>query len=202
MSAAARQLMTSDEFLLWAERQEDKYELVDGVPVKKYGDAPELMANGRLNHARVIRNLSRHLGNRLAGGPCEVLTDAFSIRTSLRKQRRPDVFINCAEGEPDDLEARAPTVLFEVLSPTSEREDLFFKPQEYKRVSTVRQYVVVDPDRPLLKVWLRAEDGTWMDDAVAGLDQSLVIPSSGIELPLLDIYEGVRLIQTDLPTVG
>lgn len=199
---AVRKLMTADEFLLWCLEQEDTYELVDGVAVKKYGDEPELMANGRKNHARVIRNLTRHLGNRLAGGPCEVLTDAFSIRTSITKQRRPDVFVECARGEPDDLEARAPTVLFEVLSPTSERHDLFFKPDEYRRIGTVRQYVVVDPDRPLLKVWVRDDDGAWSDHALAGLHEALSIPSLGVALPVSEIYEGVDLLETDLPSVG
>lgn len=61
--------MDADEFLLWALEQEDKYELGDGVPIKKYGnDSPEMMANGRWRHALVISNVVRHLGNRLAGG--------------------------------------------------------------------------------------------------------------------------------------
>lgn len=202
MTAAARQLMSNEEFLLWAEQQEDPYELVDGIPKKKYGDEPELMANGRRNHAKVISNIGRHLGNRLAGGPCDVLGDNLSVRTGIRKQRRPDIVVECARGEPDDLEARAPTILFEVLSPTSDREDLFFKPQEYKRINTVQQYVVVDPDRPLLKVWSRGENGLWSDDAFAGLDQILSIPSLNVELPFAEIYDGVQLLETDLPSIG
>jgi Uma2 family endonuclease len=194
--------MSNDEFLLWAEQQEDKYELVDGLPVKKYGDEPELMANGRRNHAEVIANIAYALTSKLRGGPCKVLGDTFSVRTSLRKQRRPDILVECARGDRDDLEARAPTVLFEVLSLTSQREDLIFKPAEYKRIETVRQYVVVDPDRPLLQIWLKDEAGVWSDFPIASLDATLRLPSLGVDLLFTEIYEGVDLVETDLPSIG
>ncbi len=194
MPALARQLMTADEFLLWALEQEDKYELVDGVPVKKYGnDTPEMMANGRRNHAQVISNIHRHLGNRLAGGSCQTYTDVFSVRTSITKQRRPDVIVDCGRGGPDDLEATAPTVLFEVLSPNSRDEDLIVKPEEYKRITTLQQYVVVDPDRVRIKVWIRDADGRWSDHAITPPAETLPLPALGVELPLDEVYEGIEL---------
>jgi Uma2 family endonuclease len=185
--------MTADEFLLWDEQQEDKHELVDGIPVKKYGDTPELMANGRRNHAAIMSNIVRHLGNRLAGGPCQVLSDAFSVRTSTTKQRRPDVLVDCGRGSAQDMEAREPVVLFEVLSPTSHREDLIFKPEEYKRLPAVRHFIVAYQDEPLLKVWRRDPDGGWSDDYLQGLDAVLTLEALGTELPLSEIYEGVEL---------
>jgi Uma2 family endonuclease len=193
MSDAAPRLMSNEEFLLWDEQQEDKHELVDGLPVKKYGDEPELIANGRRNHARITMNLAFALRTRLSGGPCEVLTDAFSVRTSIRKQRRPDVLVDCDLGSGEDMEARRPVVLFEVLSPTSTREDLVIKPSEYKRIDSVRCYVVAYQDAPLLKVWVRAEDGGWSDDYLQGLDAVLPLEALGAELPLAEIYEGVEL---------
>ncbi len=195
MAEPARKLMTADEFLLWDLEQEDKHELVDGIPVKKYGnDTPEMMANGRRQHAQVISNIHYHLRRRLEGGPCEVFSDVFSVRTSITKQRRPDIIVECARGGPDDLEATEPRVLFEVLSPSSGREDLVIKPEEYKRLPTVGHYVVVDPDVALLKVWNRDADGRWSDEAVVGLDAVLALTALGVELPLAEIYDGMDLI--------
>lgn len=193
MSDAAVRPMSNEEFLLWDEQQEDKHELVDGMPVKKYGDEPELMANGRRSHAAIMSNLVFALRLRLRGGPCQVLTDAFSVRTSIRKQRRPDVLVDCGRGSAEDMEAREPVVLFEVLSPTSERMDLVFKPAEYKRLESVRHYIVAYQDAPLLKLWTRGEEGAWDDSFVEGLDAVLPLEALGVELPLAEIYEGVEL---------
>jgi Uma2 family endonuclease len=193
MTDAARRLMEADEFLLWCQTQEDSYELVDGVPVPKYRDSPEAMAGTTRNHARIATNIARHLGNRLSGGPCVALNDQLSVRTSARKLRRPDVVVECGIGSGDDLEVAEPTVLFEVLSPSSERDDLVWKPEEYKRLDSVQQYVAVYPDEALLKVWTREADGRWGDGMLAGLASTLVLPALGTELPLAEVYESVEL---------
>lgn len=190
---AARKRMTADEFLTWALDQEDKYELVDGLPVPKHL-GPEMMANGMRRHARVISNLVQALGRRLEGGPCEVYSDVFAVRTAINRQRRPDVIVDCGPGAEEDLEATAPTVLFEVLSPSSQRADLLIKPEEYKRIETVRQYVVIDPEVALARVWTRDADGRWSDDKIEGLIAVLDLPSLGCGLPMTEIYRGVRLL--------
>lgn len=202
MTDVARRLMTADDFLLWELEQADKHELVDGVPVAKYGEAPELMANGRRRHAEIISNLVGALRGRLRGGPCSVLTDAFSVRTSIRRQRRPDVFVDCGPRAGDDLEARGPVALFEVLSPTSGRDDLLIKPEEYKRLETARHYVVVDQAQAVLKVWERGADGGWSERVIEGLEAMLPLAALGIELPLAEIYEDVELDDASGEAVG
>jgi len=193
MSDAARQLMDVDEFLLWSLDQEDTYELIDGIPVLKHRDGPEGMAGTSLSHARLSSNLQFALRSRLRGGRCEVLSDAMSVRTSIRKARRPDVLVDCGRGRGSELEAPMPVVLFEILSPSSGKQDLIFKPEEYKRLPTMRQYVVVDSTAAVLKVWVRGEDGRWEDGLVEGLTAALDIPALSLQLPLEEIYENVDL---------
>ena len=86
-----------------------------------------------------------------------------------------------------------PVVLFEILSPSSGKQDLIFKPEEYKRLPTMRQYVVVDSTAAVLKVWVRGEDGRWEDGLVEGLTAALDIPALSLQLPLEEIYENVDL---------
>lgn len=117
----------------------------------------------------------------------------FSVRTSITKQRRPDVIVECGRNSGDDMEATAPTVLFEVLSPTSWKEDMFIKPEEYKRLATLRHYVVVDPEKVLIKICSRDADGRWGDDTVRPPEETLDLPALGVSLPLAEIYEGVDL---------
>lgn len=193
MTAAARKLMTADEFLVWALDQEETYELVDGVPIPKFRDAPEMMAGGTRAHAEVSTNILVALASRLRGSDCRAYNDDLAVRVSATRLRRPDVTVECGSGNPRDLEAAEPRVLFEVLSPSSERDDFFFKPEEYKRIDSVRQFVVVDPNAPVLKVWTRDQEGRWSDDSAVGLEATLDLPSLGIGLPLAEIYEGVQL---------
>lgn len=189
--SSAQKLMTVEAFFAWCETQEDTYELVDGVPVAKYRDSAEAMAGTTRDHARISSNLVFALRLRLRGGPCVALNDNLSVRTSTRKLRRPDVVVECGQGLGSDLEASEPTVLFEVLSRSSERNDLIWKPEEYKSIATVRHYVVVDPGAALLKVWTRDADGRWSDGIVEGLDAVLDLAAVEVELPMREIYEGV-----------
>lgn len=194
MSAAARKLMGNDEFLLWCENQEDSYELVDGVPVLKYWNGPEMMAGGNERHADVIGNVHAALRQRLRGKACRArLGDHLAVRTGIRKERRPDIYVDCGRGGPTNMNAVAPTVLFEVLSPSSDKEDLFRKPDEYKRLPTARCYVVIWPQLPLAKVWTRGMDDRWEDIDIEGLDAVIDLPAIGVSLPMAEIYEDVAL---------
>lgn len=191
MGEPARRLMTTDEFLVWCQDQEETYELVDGVPVLLWDNGPEMMAGPTRRHARVTGNIYTGLRTRLSGSGCTPYVDQLAVRISALRSRRPDVIVDCSPGEDDDLDAADPAVVFEVISPSSRRNDLYFKPQDYKGLDAVRVYVVVETDSPLLKVWRRDADGRWGDDFVSGAQSTLDLREIGTELPLADIYEGV-----------
>ncbi len=185
--------MENDEFLRWCETQEDSYELVDGVPVLKYWNGPEMMAGGTTRHADVIGNLYTALRARLRGGPCKAyMGDHLAVRTGIRRERRPDVYIDCQRARPTDLNAAAPTILFEVLSPSSDKDDLVRKPIEYKRLLSARQYIVVDPTTILVKTWTRIEGDHWSEELIDDLTASLDL-AVGITLPMTEIYEDIEL---------
>lgn len=58
--------MTADEFYAWGERQEERYELVDGFPVPQHG-----MAGASRRHDCITFNVLGELRNRLRGHPCQ-----------------------------------------------------------------------------------------------------------------------------------
>ena len=183
MSAALR-LMTADEFLTWCLDQEGKWELVDGVPI-------QMMAGASNFHDVVVVNLIGMLRERLRRGPCRAATADTAARMPRGNIRRPDVTVECAPPERNAFESRAPTVFFEVLSPSSHVYDLVKKPEEYKSVPTLRHFVVLDPAAPRATVWSR--DGeTWTSEEQTGLDAALDLPAIGASLPLAEIYEGLN----------
>ena len=190
---AARKLMTPDEFLAWCLDQEDTWELVNGVPVLKNDNGPELMAGATENHDQIVVNLIALLRNQLRGRPCRAKSADQAARMVRGNIRRPDVTIDCGPRNPDSLESSAPAVFFEVLSRSSRRIDFILKPDEYRRLPTLRHYVVLDSGAPVGRVWSRSEEGVWTDVGVEGLEATIDLPAVALSLAMRDVYEDVML---------
>src|ERR1700688_4532184 len=109
MAETQMRSMTPEEFYLWQLDQEERYELVEGVPV------PLRAMTGASNvHDVILVNCIIELGNRLRGTPCRAASADPALRPSIRSSRRPDVTVDCAPPEKTAYEARRPTVVVEV----------------------------------------------------------------------------------------
>lgn len=178
--------MTADAFLIWNLSQDQKYELVDGVPVPLHA---QLSATAR--HDMIVVNLICLLANRLAGTRFHPTTSALGLRTAMKRVRRPDVTIESAAGTPDSLEVREPVVVFEVLSPSNRPSEIVRKIEEYKRHPAIRHIVLVEPGEISVTRLSRSGDGTWTDTTYVDLADMLMLDPPGVELPLAEIYEGL-----------
>ncbi len=192
MSDAAVKLMTSDEFLLWRLDREGTWELIDGVPRLKFDNGPNMMAGGSRNHAYVAANILSVLRARLRGGPCRPVGSDLAVRVTPNGTRQPDVTIECGIGSGEDLEALEPTVLFEVLSPSTRGTDLIRKAEEYRNLPTARHIVMLERDRAVASLWTRS-GSDWRLDEVRTLDGVLELSAVGVSLTLAEVYEDVPL---------
>jgi len=112
MLKAKPQLMTADEFLVWNLSQDEKYELVDGIPVPLH-EPMVGQAGATEKHDVIVVNLIRRLANQLAGRSCRPTTSDQAVRTMAHKVRRPDVTIECAPPDAKAYESRNPIAVFE-----------------------------------------------------------------------------------------
>lgn len=179
--------MTADEFLVWNLSQDEKYELVEGVPVPLHGQ----QSGATRSHDRIVVNLIRRLGNRLAGGPCTPSTSDQAVRTAIRQIRRPDVTIECGDAAANALEVREPVAVFEVISPSNRPVEIVRKVEEYKRHPAIRHIVLIEPAIVSVTRLSREADGSWSDTTHSDLTDTLSIDPPGVELPLTEIYEGL-----------
>ena len=192
--SAAPKLMDGDEFLKWCLTQETKWELVVGVPVPKDLIDPATGMTGKTRREDSIQvNLIAALHYRLHGGQLCVRTGRVGLKTGVRSVRRPDVFIDRRSASGDDLHAAEPTVVFEMLSPTTRQTDLLRKAEEYKGVETLKHIVMVEPDVAVVLHYARGEDGTWQEIPLEGRDAVIDLGGIGEMLPLSEVYEGVEL---------
>jgi Uma2 family endonuclease len=187
MADAQRRLMSVEEFFAWQLDQEERYELVDGVPIPLRG-----MTGASNLHDVLVVNIIANLVPQVRGGPCRVATADTAVRTSIRGIRRPDVTVDCAPPEAGSHEAHAPTLAVEVLSPSNRPADRQRKIEEYKRLPTLRYILFVEPDAMRALLLERTEEG-WRDEAFEGSDAVVHLPSIGARLALRDIYEGAPL---------
>lgn len=190
-SAPAAERVTPEEYLARERRAEFKSEYRDGEIVA--------MSGASLAHIRINANLMRHLGNQLDGTPCEALGQDLKIRATTRRYSYPDVTIVC--GEPDFLDenqdvATNPTVIFEILSNSTEAYDRGEKFTAYQQRKTLREYVLVAQDRFSVEHYTRQENGMWLYESLDRPDARLILSAVGCEVALGDIYSRVNVAVT------
>jgi Uma2 family endonuclease len=188
----ATQLNTfvSPEEYLEVERQSDtKSEYMDGVVYA--------MTGARINHIRVVSNLTTELVTQLRGRRCDVLASEMKVRLQdSRKFFYPDVIVLC--GEPQFHDEREdiilnPLLVVEVLSKSTEAFDRGAKFQAYQTLDSLKEYLLVAQDRPIIEQYVRQADGKWTYTAAVGLESSLALPSVECTLNLSAVYDKVDL---------
>lgn len=183
MNVPIRQPWTQEQFFAWAEAQDVRYEF-DGIQ-------PVAMTGGNAGHSRIIRNLHRALDARLRGSPCEPLGPDAGVETINHAVRYPDALVTCSPFDNNERTIPGVVVIFEVLSPSSGRIDRIVKVREYAAVGSVRRYVIVESTSIGLSVFERSgPDEVWRASTLTR-DDILHMPELGIEIPVVEFYEGI-----------
>jgi Uma2 family endonuclease len=189
MNAPLRKPWTQEEFLSWAEAQEIRYEF-DGFQ-------PVAMTGGNLDHSRIFGNIFTGLKTRLRGSPCEPLGPDAGVETVNNAVRYPDALVTCTKGDGKSRLVPGVVVVFEVLSPTSGREDRIVKVREYGAVPSIRQYVIVESSGIGLMVLDRQSPDEVWKTTVLTADDTLRMPEIGIEILVAEIYDGIDFSNQD-----
>jgi Uma2 family endonuclease len=184
MAEARRPTMTVEEFFLWQLDQDERYELVEGVPVLLRG-----MTGASNEHDVILVNCIIELGNRLRGKPCRVVSADTALRTSIRTTRRPDVMVECGPPLPKTYEARKPTVVIEVLPPSTRKFNLLTKLDEYRRIASLRHILLVDPDLIAAQQYSRDDAGEWKPAELRGREALIDFAAIEVSLPLGALYD-------------
>lgn len=153
MVALRKEQMTVNEFLPWAKRQLESWELFDGVPMA--------MSPERVIHGDTKYRAARAFDTAIAGAkvPCRFVLDSAAVRIDARNSYQPDLLVYC--GDPiaaDAVEVPNPMIVVEVLSPGNAITDLRDKLQGYFRVPSICHYLIIDPDKLLVIHHARGHD--------------------------------------------
>ena len=156
------------------------------------------MAGGSARHSLVSANLLRELGNRLKGKPCTAYESNLRLKVEASGLRSyPDAAVYRGKLKFDSEDPRGetalnPTVLFEVLSPSTEAYDRGKKAENYRKIPSLMAYVLIAQDRAKVEVYERVGDGFWRLSEAGGLEGTIALECLEITLSLGEIYEGVE----------
>ena len=146
---------------------------------------------------RITLNAGAMLTALLRGSPCEPFTSDLRVAISPTRYTYPDVVVACGgpqfiDGQIDTL--LNPSVIMEVLSPTTARDDRSWKFAHYRRLETLTDYGMLSQFQPFIEHYTRQSDGKRVLTEVTGLDAVLRLPSIGCDLLLTAIYERVEFV--------
>ncbi|GAC1363461.1 MAG: Uma2 family endonuclease [Ktedonobacteraceae bacterium] len=163
-----------------------RYELIDGQLYDMTGSSPE--------HSTLAGNIDGLLREQLGkGGPCRVHREQY-VAVPGKPPVVPDVVVTCDRADWDKdkrlkpFKIRSPLLVFEVLSPSTEKYDRTEKFNRYKLCSTLEVYVLVSQDKPLVNVYRKSTG--WQQENFAA-EQIIKFDQLDLELPLSTLYEGV-----------
>ena len=178
-----------EEYFALERSSERRFEYRDGDIV--------LMSGGSREHGEIASNLIFGLRRRLDPSGCRVYgSDIALVVPAAPPYRYPDVSIVCGAAEFRRIEGFDalvnPTLIIEVISPTSEAYDRGTKFEWYKSVPSFAEYLLIAQDRPHITQRVKQPDGSWVERAVSDRGAVLQLTSIERELPLDEIYEEVE----------
>ncbi len=184
MSAVlAERLYSPEEYLALERAAETKSEYVDGYIYA--------MTGASRAHNLVTVNISLRLGNQLLNRPCEIYVADMRVKAATaRSYRYPDITV--VRGQPEFEDPRFdtltnPTVLIEVLSPTTEATDRGRKFAEYRGIPSLREYLLVSQDQPRIERYARQAEG-WLLTVAEGLEAKVRLEAIDCALDLAEVY--------------
>ena len=181
MTALPQHKMTVDEYLAWAEGQPGRYELYAGVV---YAMPPERAGHAEVKYAVQTALLA---AIRKASVGCHMLPDGMTVRVDSMTAHEPDALVYCGGKLPHSaIEVPNPTIVVEVLSPSTRHIDASAKIAGYFSVPSVQHYLIVDPEQPLAIHHARAADEA-ITTRILHHDVILLDPP-GIEVAVQDFY--------------
>ena len=185
--------MTPQEYLEWEEQQPLKYEYVNGEAFA--------MTGGTIPHTAIALNLASALKNHMRGKGCIVLmADAKVMISENGPFHYPDVVVSCDERDRRAIQfIQYPCLIVEVLSPGTEGYDRGKKFTHYRRINTLKEYVLINAQEISVECYRLNAQNKWelthyqIDETTPeGTEPEVYLTSVDFRCPISLLYENVE----------
>lgn len=181
----------------------DRYTLPEYLEHERTADFKSEYLGGRIyamagaspEHSAITFNLSGEIAAKLEATPCRGFSSDMKVRADpAGLYTYPDVTIVCGEplyhDEKRDILIN-PSLIMEVLSPSTEAYDRGLKFQLYREIESLRDYILIAQDQPRIEHYVRQSHAEWLLSEVRGLEATLHIRSLEVTLALARIYREI-----------
>ncbi|MBD1865185.1 MULTISPECIES: Uma2 family endonuclease [Trichocoleus] len=175
---------TPEEYLEWEAQQPLRYEYV--------GSEVFAMTGGTVAHNTIALNLAAALRGHVRGGPCRVFMADVKVQAQAQGPfYYPDVMVSCDERDRSAVRLiQYPSLIVEVLSPSTEAYDRGGKFAQYRRISTLREYVLINAETAEVECFRLNAAGKWELNPY-GEGEEVYLESLDFSCPIALIYEDV-----------
>ena len=189
MQAIAERYVTEAEYWEWEQSSPIKHEYFDG---RLYA-----MSGGSNKHATLCLNAGATLRGLLRGKPCRAVGSEQRVKIEATGlESYPYVAVHCPPfrfmGSQNEVLLN-PTVIVEVLAPSTAGFDRGKKYEHYKQIETLRDYLLVSQDSVHVDHYHRLENGDWLLQTSIRMGDILTLEAIGCTLPLRDVYEDIEV---------
>jgi len=190
MSSQPKLRYSVEEYLALDREADYKNEYVAGEIFAMGGALPK--------HVLIAGNTAREFGNRLRDTNCQVYSADLRIQADVgNAYHYPDVAVVC--GRPEYLDKRKdtvtnPLVIVEVLSPATRNYDRGDKFASYRRLDSLREYILIAQEACHVEHFVRKE-GCWEFTEIDDCQGELMVPTLDIVIPLTEIYAKVEFLE-------
>ena len=187
MSTVAKKTRYTEEEYLALERAANfKSEFHDGQIFA--------MAGTSFRHVLIVTNLVSSLKSGIGDRDCMPLASDLRVAVgATRTYSYPDISVVCGPPRFRDNQFDTllnPTVIIEILSPSTEAWDRGGKFESYRQIESLEDYILIAQDRPHIERYSR-QGNDWPPTSFEGLDAVLRLDSIGCDLRLREVYDKV-----------
>lgn len=189
MSTEVKRRYSLEEYLELERDSEVRYEFWNG---EIYA-----MSGGTLSHDQIMGNLFDSLRTNLRSTDCRVFTNNMQIKVpAAPPYRYADGSVVCGKVEVERFNGNDlllnPSLIVEVLSPTTEAFDRGDKFTYYKSIPSLREYLLIAQHRPHVTYYVKQTTGKWDYEETNDLTANFHLPTVDCTLALSDVYAGVE----------
>ncbi|WP_126443898.1 Uma2 family endonuclease [Sulfuricystis multivorans] len=183
------EVISPEEYLRFEAQSPVRHEYVNGQIFA--------MTGASIRHNVIALNIAASLRSHLKASPCRVMIEGVKLHVARENAYYyPDVMVSCdpklEKLTANDMVVDQPTVIVEVLSESTAGIDRREKMSAYRKLASLKEYVLVEQDRRHVEVFRRVGDVGW-EQIVLDNDDELDLVSLEFRLPLAEIYEGTGL---------
>ena len=158
------------------------------------------MSGAKLTHNIIATNTMIALGTKLKGKSCNPFGSDQRIHIPNNSLfTYPDISVFCGKVETlndDEFNTLKPTVIIEVLSPSTKNYDRGDKFKLYRDIPSLKEYILIDSESISIEAFKINSSGFWELQEYKSVDEQLSLPSLQLEIAMSEIYDGTKHIQS------